>query len=327
MKFLLIILLGLIFLTNANSQNLVNNWSFEDTFSCPTFAEQLDKSLYWFTPRGGGGSSDLFSVCNNFDLIFPKVVGVPSNMQGFQNTKLGNNYVGIVNYFNNSEAREYIETKLFRVLDPTVNYYVEFWVSLSNESNYAIENIGAYFSIDTLHYSSNLTSLIDAQVEHSGGIISDTLDWVKVSGYFKPPTDGYQFLTIGNFNVSDSTNKTLVGWHSYDGAYYYIDNVAVIDSALQYTIGINNEELKIKNEELKIYPNPANSDITLEFSSFLNQDIEIQIFNVMGNILLSEKRFCQKSLDLAVSYLKSGIYFIRVSDESGKIYSDKLIIE
>ncbi|MBN2746282.1 MAG: T9SS type A sorting domain-containing protein, partial [Bacteroidales bacterium] len=240
--------------------------------------------------------------------------------------RLGFNYAGITCYVN-SEAREYIETKLFRVLDPTVNYYVEFWVSLSNESNYAIENIGAYFSIDTLHYSSNLTSLIDAQVEHSGGIISDTLDWVKVSGYFKPPTDGYQFLTIGNFNVSDSTNKTLVGWHSYDGAYYYIDNVAVIDSALQYTIGIESSKFKVQSLKLSVFPNPASSDITLEFSSGLNQDIEIQIYNVMGNKVLSEMRYCQKSVALDVSKLRGGIYFIRVIDESGKVYSDKLIVE
>jgi len=101
----------------------------------------------------------------------------------------------------------------------------------------------------------------------------------------------------------------------------------VIDSALQHTIGIYNEELKIKNEELKIYPNPANSDITLEFDSDINQNIEIQIYNILGTEVLSKQIFCQKSVSLDVSRLKSGIYFVRVSDKKGLVYSNKLMVE
>jgi hypothetical protein len=103
--------------------------------------------------------------------------------------------------------------------------------------------------------------------------------------------------------------------------------VVVIDSALQHTIGIESYELRVKSEKFEVYPNPANSDITLEFSSFLNQDIEVRIFNVMGNRVLSKKRFCQKTVNIDVSKLRSGIYFIRVSDESGRVYSEKLIVE
>lgn len=326
MKYILVLNFFIIFSLNSVSQNLVRNWSFEDTTSCPTMSAQIDKAEFWFTPRGGGGSSELFSYCNNFVFPAPGFVGTPVNGVGYQIPRLGVNYAGITCYVN-SETREYIETKLTRVLDPTVNYYVEFWVSLSNESNYAIENIGAYFSTDTLHYSSNLTSLIDAQVENHTGIISDTLNWVKVSGYFKPDKDGYLFLTIGNFNVSDSTNKLLVGWHSYDGAYYYIENVVVIDSALQHTIGIESPRVKGKSLKYKVFPNPASSKIQVEFDLDINQDIEIQTYNILGEHVLNEKKFCQKSITLDVSGLESGIYFIRVIDENGRVYSEKLIKE
>ena len=164
-----------------------------------------------------------------------------------------------------------------------------------------------------------------AQIEHIGGILSDTANWVKVSGYFKPPDEGYQFLTIGNFNTNDSTNYQHLGGVSI--CYYYIENVVVIDSALQHTIGIESSKFKVQSLKLSVFPNPAGSDITLEFSSGLNQHIEIQIFNVMGNMVLSEKRFCQRSVNLDVSKLRSGIYFIRVSDESGRVYSRKLLID
>jgi hypothetical protein len=164
-------------------------------------------------------------------------------------------------------------------------------------------------------------------VENHTGIISDTLNWVKVSGYFKPDKDGYLFLTIGNFNVSDSTNKLLVGWHSYDGAYYYIENVVVIDSALQHTIGFENSKFKVQSSKFKVFPNPASSDITIEFNLNLNQNIEIQTYNILGELVLNEKRYCHKSVALDVSDLERGIYFMRMIDEKGKVYTEKLIKE
>ena len=275
-------------------------------------------------PQRGGGSSELFSTCHLWNPPYSGYVSVPKNPGGFQFPKLGGNYAGITCYVN-SESREYIETKLSRVLDPGVNYYVEFWVSLANESNYAVENIGAYFSTDTLHYSSNITTLIDAQVEHSGGIITDTMNWVKVSGYFKPNKDGYQFLTIGNFQPSDSTNKTLVGWHAYEGAYYYIENVVVIDSALQHTIGI--KETVTEPVEVKVYPNPACGIVNIEFSNRFDSEFEIQIFDIIGRKRYVKSFAFSKNLELDISELESGMYFIRIIGKGGSHISQKLIIE
>ena len=51
---ILIVILYLSFSLNSVSQNLVRNWSFEDTISCPTMSAQVNKAEFWFTPRGGG---------------------------------------------------------------------------------------------------------------------------------------------------------------------------------------------------------------------------------------------------------------------------------
>lgn len=314
----------LFFFSQGFSQNLVRNWSFEDTISCPTLGGQIDKSRHWFTTRGGGGSSELFNPCNYNSITAPGFVGIPANSAGYQMPFFGNSYAGISTYFNNSETREYIETKLSRVLEPTVNYYIEFWVSLSNESNFAIENIGAYFSTDTLRYSSNITTLIDAQVENNTGIISDTLNWVKVSGYFKPPNEGYQFLTIGNFQPSDSTNKTLVGWHAYEGAYYYIENVVVIDSALQHTIGF--ESLKFKSFKFQVYPNPASGIVNIEFDDKQQGELALQIIDIMGREVFTNKYNSTDNIKIDVSRFSGGIYFLRIIGGDDNIYSQKIII-
>jgi hypothetical protein len=76
-----------------------------------------------------------------------------------------------------------------------------------------------------------------------------------------------------------------------------------------------------------VSPNPTSENILIEFDRTINQIIEIKIYNPLGAKVLSKRAFCQKSVALDVSKLRSGIYFIRVSDESGKVYSDKLLIE
>lgn len=76
-----------------------------------------------------------------------------------------------------------------------------------------------------------------------------------------------------------------------------------------------------------VSPNPTSKNTQIEFDIALNQIIVIKIYDALGTEVLSKRAFCQKSIALDVANLRSGIYFIRVSDESGKIYSDKLIIE
>jgi len=51
---ILIVIIYVSFSLKVISQNFVRNWNFEDTISCPTGREQLNKATYWFTPRGGG---------------------------------------------------------------------------------------------------------------------------------------------------------------------------------------------------------------------------------------------------------------------------------
>lgn len=66
------------------------------------------------------------------------------------------------------------------------------------------------------------------------------------------------------------------------------------------------------NDEIKIYPNPADKKITVETNSDFNSILQIQIISVSGQILSNKN--CRepgiKSID--VSDLTSGLYFVRI---------------
>lgn len=72
----------------------------------------------------------------------------------------------------------------------------------------------------------------------------------------------------------------------------------------------------------KLYPNPTESDITIEMGRFnMEQPVRIEVFNMMGNMVFSEEMPAQESYKLSLFDQQTGMYFVRV------IQGDKVAIE
>lgn len=126
----------------------------------------------------------------------------------------------------NSNYREYAATKLNKELKANEHYCISFFISLANFTNYGIEDIGAYFSYDTVQIEHIIADTINPQLINTNGIISDTLNWVEISGIYIAK-GGERFITIGNFNVNRPTNYLKAHSSGGDYTYYYVDNVSV----------------------------------------------------------------------------------------------------
>ena len=63
-------------------------------------------------------------------------------------------------------------------------------------------------------------------------------------------------------------------------------------------------------KEISIYPNPVIN--RLNFKGTLEHNFEVRVYNVLGEQVLVKSLTADKSLD--VSYLNSGIYFIKFKD-------------
>ncbi|HRF78402.1 MAG TPA: T9SS type A sorting domain-containing protein, partial [Chitinophagales bacterium] len=65
------------------------------------------------------------------------------------------------------------------------------------------------------------------------------------------------------------------------------------------------------NNEILIYPNPANSNINIETSN--NNSKEIVIYDAIGNVIISHSSSAYIT-QIPIDMLSSGIYFIQVVD-------------
>lgn len=87
-------------------------------------------------------------------------------------------------------------------------------------------------------------------------------------------------------------------------------NVLPRTYAIQVTNGSGLNELTNKND-IKLYPNPANSILTLEIKNYLNANIEI--YNIYG-VKVMQQPFSNKIESMDVSNLAKGFYFIKVKN-------------
>jgi hypothetical protein len=129
-------------------------------------------------------------------------------------------------------GRQYIANKLSDSLKANRCYYVEFWVNLPNPMRFACNNLGGLLTktavyVDTFNTPFGVLPANPQIVNYGNPIISDTLNWVKVSSIYTAQ-GGEQYITIGNFKYASQTNYITVNPNGYFGACYYVDDVSVI---------------------------------------------------------------------------------------------------
>ena len=101
-----------------------------------------------------------------------------------------------------------------------------------------------------------------------------------------------------------------------------IDSLQVIFDLVHDCSSVEIDENERFNSHFRLYPNPAQNEITIVNSSPGTTTHQIAIINVTGNIIYAGKYRNQLKLDVSVYH--PGIYFIRISTK-GKSYSSKFI--
>ncbi|MFP4061127.1 MAG: T9SS type A sorting domain-containing protein [Bacteroidales bacterium] len=76
-----------------------------------------------------------------------------------------------------------------------------------------------------------------------------------------------------------------------------------------------------------IYPNPATNIITIEFLKSITEQIELEIFNIFGQLVYTKKISHNNSASTHdISQLGKGIFVVRITSDNQKSYDKKLII-
>lgn len=314
----------------VKSQNLVPNYSFEDTIKCPTTGGFAGNVGSW-----SGGYPEYFNrFCTEDGLI----TDVPLNGFGYQEPHTGNAYAGIYTFIDSAydgtdaNMRDYIQVQLISNLITSIKYYVTFYVSLGDSEKYACNSIGAYFSDSAIVWTGYAKSKLTPQVENdTSNHLTDKINWLKVSGNFVAK-GGERYLVIGNFKNDRHSDTIFVNSVAHNeniwtNAYYYIDDV-IVSTDSNYadslaTVGIN--ELQVESEKVKVFPNPNNGVFTVEIK---NEELKIkntvEVYNMLGEEIYN-KELNSATGQINLSNQPAGIYLYRIISEKGELVG-KLVI-
>ncbi len=247
----LILIVTLICGFRARAQNLVTNPGFESKNHCPTGRGQIDHTPYydyfysvtdWVSPTNT--TPDYFNRCGTDSGVTVPYLA----FDGYHEPHGGDAFAGIsmissrLSDLSKDYWAEYLETKLSSPLIAGHDYYVSYFVCLTNHGSgsfyiAAIDNIGARLTVNMLDTICKAPMFFvngPADVETpTGRFITDTSNWSLVSGIYHAKGNE-QWLTLGAFyhgklnarilssppNATDSISSNC---------YMLIDDVCVTD--------------------------------------------------------------------------------------------------
>jgi OmpA-OmpF porin, OOP family len=305
----------LFFIINAfcqcSAQNLVPNGDLEQFvkhYSGVCIDSSALTAVNWYSPTNGTPTYCNGTSCWN--------EGVPQNVFGYQFANSGSGYE-IVTLFAKEcsyEHRDYIQVALFDSLKAGRKYNVKFYVSLCDTAQYAIDDIGALFTmnplIDTVTNPPPIILATPQVINEQGNYLTSRTEWMLISDTLIA-AGGEKYITIGNFKNDANIDTLFVPGGSENTSYcfwsgYYIDDVSV---ELDTTQGV--EDVAVNKPEILIYPQPAKNVVTIEVLG-AKQELSLELYDIQGQLLLRRKMLsAREQLDLT-SYSK-GLYLIKIT--------------
>ena len=136
-------------------------------------------------------------------------------------------------------------------------------------------------------------------------LLADSVVWVQQAAD-----------VIGNVVIQQMDNRIndgfcVVGTHGAGAFKTYFENNYDITSV---------ENVELSKVQIKLYPNPAVNNITIEFEMENSEETTIDVMNVNGQVIQSTTIFTQvgnNMQNLDVSNLSNGTYFLSVKNNSG----------
>lgn len=71
-------------------------------------------------------------------------------------------------------------------------------------------------------------------------------------------------------------------------------------------------------ESIDVYPNPANDKVTIEGIGIA----EIEVYNTLGQLVKN----VQGANEISVAGLPEGVYVLRITDEKGNAFTERLSV-
>lgn len=227
------------------------------------------------------------------------------------NTSMGYNYT-----YNNGDTVFYLNNNKFNVLYNFGAQVNESW-NLGVDTNYAYcsRSVAKVDSISSLIINANTHRVlyISDSANSSVGFKRQIIEHIGSMEYLFPigrNCDSNAVVEYYTFSFSCFQDNTLS---------YMLVSPAECDNP--YHVGIH--ELTYYSNEIQVFQNPIENKLTINFSK--ENEYTICMYNLLGEKLIETKNQKNKSIDIDMCNLNSGVYIATFESQSGEIINKRII--
>lgn len=222
---------SIVLCVSAQSENLVNNPSFEEFEKCPQDYTPQDGS-HKLIPGWGYptiATPDYFNRCSPGRA---DGVSVPKNFAGESEPRTGDGYVGAILSGTDDGYREYIQGSLSKPLEKGKQYCITYYYKLASFSKFSVDQLSFYFSDIEIKSKVNVNLPYKPQINNNQGLFLDNIEeWEEICTVYTAE-GGESFFIIGNFKSYANTNyvatdKNMKNLRNKEYAYYFFDDISV----------------------------------------------------------------------------------------------------
>ena len=186
----------------------------------------------------------------------------------------------------------------------------------------------------TITVSPNQTTTYIVTATSNGCSLSKPIE-VKVTALPKVPTitvNINQFLCNDSGNLQWYLNNTLIlganktAYNATQSGTYYVTNTingCSSSSAPIIFVLVSNNDF-ITKEDIKIYPNPAQNELTIDFQNIENNVYQLEIYSIEGRIFYSQYLY-QPKTKIDITDISDGLYNIILKKENNIMYNYRFI--
>jgi hypothetical protein len=86
------------------------------------------------------------------------------------------------------------------------------------------------------------------------------------------------------------------------------------------------EELNVSDADIDLYPNPANTNFTIDLAAFANNMVKIEMYDVLGKRVANYGSIKTNQFNVNRNNLPAGVYFVKITSGQNAV-TKKIILE
>ncbi len=147
---------------------------------------------------------------------------------------------------------------------------------------------------------------------NAGKVYAFTLQnghWLHKESYTAPQSDVQSHMHLGN-KLHLHEGHVLISAHLMNNA--HVNSGNTYHQSTSHLVNTRDIPVK-KYEEIKIVPNPAFDQITVQLEKEINYPIDLAVYDIQGKIIIIQRAAFSNELD--ISTISPGIYFVFIRNK------------